>query len=666
MAEPIGITLAAIALADPVYERLSKLWKAYKASQVLGEEFYRSYLRTQEKTNKWKTQAIQRKRVRDLIELMVHDFNASYDIIEKYTNTTISPLGKSKGKGQEEPRPVSPTPLGSRALPLRPDQSLRGNPTAPTRVLPLILDRNLQGIPNISRRWGSSKPRISNSSGLLDSLSKFVSRSSSTGSHSSKASSGGTSNSTVSTMPSEAPPVEKATSKSSSLNLPSTSEIRDVQYSSANRVIVSDSNLEQENESQYNAKNEWDREVEHRQKLATVREKISWVHNGKEEFEALVDRLFELNQMLGYLLPKPEIPKPFEKIRNGREPPYLWGKSTEVRKALESANVSLRRVNRADCTKNLKVTVRLEEDHDETRRLLEQRASFFNLLKLRNDPLAFRLVTYFEESGKPNKVSQIEALICSSIYGGVSDTEIDNLPQKLQAIENSAVESEEQFAEVGQLTSDSQNAWSLYREVTTTESAWLSEQTLEDFVENSSFTPRQRIYLAAKIAIAHLHFATVNRGFSCRQLKNYHYFRQVGDNPHDWTIPFVSIPWLDYGFGSPVVNTGKIRLNAPAQEVSAKIDPAIELGVLLYQIMGSTKIQYSNVSELIVAGEEAASSLDKVSRLCGLPVMEIVETCFQACPPDERISKGQDAAFVVIEEVAAALVHLAKEFKELD
>ncbi|KFY38571.1 hypothetical protein V494_04315 [Pseudogymnoascus sp. VKM F-4513 (FW-928)] len=237
---------------------------------------------------------------------------------------------------------------------------------------------------------------------------------------------------------------------------------------------------------------------------------------------------------------------------------------------------------------------------------------------------------------------------------------------KLQEIENSAVKGEEQFAEVGQLTSDSQNVWSLYREVTTTESAWLSEQTLEYFVENSSFTPRQRVYLAAKIAIAHLHFANVNRGFACRQLKNYHYFRQIGDSPHDWTIPFASIPWLDYGFGSPVVNTGKIRLNAPAQEVSAKINSAIELGVLLYQIMGSTKKQYSNVSEFIVAGQEAASLLDKVSRLCGLPVMEIVETCFQACPPDERISKGQDTAFVVIEEVAAALVHLAKEFKGLD
>jgi hypothetical protein len=48
-------------------------------------------------------------------------------------------------------------------------------------------------------------------------------------------------------------------------------------------------------------------------------------------------------------------------------------------------------------------------------------------------------------------------------------------------------------------------------------------------------------------------------------------------------------------------------------------------------------------------------------------VKEIVETCFETCPQDERTAGGedaQDAAFVVIEEVASALSCLAKNLRE--
>lgn len=554
---------------------------------------------------------------------------------------------KQKGKAQEGLQPVSPTIPGSSAL-------QTGDP-------PPYPDRNPQGPRITARRWGrSDKPRLSESRGFLDSISKALSRSSSTTSHNSSTSSGGISSiSTALTTPSEAPLEggKASAAKTSALDQPSTSQ---------DHAIITDSNLKQDDKSQYDARKEWRSAVELHQRLATRLEKIRWVRNDKEEFEKLVSGLYEMNQMLRDMLPKLELPKPFEELRNGRQRPHLWVASTEVRKALESVNVNLRRVNKAVNSQKLKITVRLEDDHDETRRLLEQNAPFFNRLNLRNDSLAFRLATYFEQPTQPNKTSQIEALICSSIYG-VSNSEIDNLPQKLQVIKSSLVENEEndeQFTEVGQVTADSQNAWSVYREVTTTESAWLSEQTLEDFVEHTNFTPKQRIYLAAKIALAHLHFAAVNRGFACRQLKNYRYFRQSEDRPLDWTIPFVSIPWLDYGFGSPVVNTGKIRLNAPSQEASTKIDPAIELGVLLYQIAGSTKMQYSNATELKAASEEAAGSLNKVLGLCGLPVMEIIETCFKPCLADDRISRGQDAAFVIIEEVAAALIYQAEELKK--
>jgi hypothetical protein len=44
MADPVGITLAAIALADQVYVRLDKLWRAYKVSQAFGADFQDLYV----------------------------------------------------------------------------------------------------------------------------------------------------------------------------------------------------------------------------------------------------------------------------------------------------------------------------------------------------------------------------------------------------------------------------------------------------------------------------------------------------------------------------------------------------------------------------------------------------------------------------------------------
>ncbi|KFX89373.1 hypothetical protein V490_07058 [Pseudogymnoascus sp. VKM F-3557] len=669
MVEPIGIALAAIAFIDPIYERANKLWKAYKTSEVFGEDFHRAsvilqvnevlftaylqsfnaYLQAKARADKWK-QVDSRLRVKDLIESMVNDFDRSYNIIKKYTKADpridTARLGKQKGKGKEGLQPVSPT--------------IQGSSSAQTEDPPPYPDQNPHAPRIPTRRWGrSGKTRLSESRSFLGSITKALSRTSSTTSHNSSTSSAGISSiSTTLTTPSEAPleGVEVSTAKTSALDEPSTSQ---------DPVIASDSNLEQDDESQYVSRKDWKTAAELRQRLATFLEKISWVRNDKEEFERLVNGLYEMNQMLRDMLPKLENPMPFEKLRNGRERPKLWAASTPVREALESFNNALRQVNRTDGTRNLKITVRLEEDHDETRRLLEQQVPFFTRLTLRNNPLAFRLATYFEQPSSPNKIADIEVIVCSSIHG-IRNGGISNLPAKLQAAKTSAApESNEQFAEVGQLSQDSENAWSVYREVTTPDSAWLAEQTLDDFVDHTNFTPTQRIYLAAKIAVAHLHFAAINRGFAFRKLENYRYFRQFHDDPHDWTIPFVSFPWLDYGFGSPVKSSGRIRLNAPAQQASAKIDPAIELGVLLYQITGSTKVPYNNVAELKEVGLEAAKtrSMDKVTGVCGLPVMEIVETCFRECPDDDRVSGGQDAAFVVIEEVAAALVYLANELR---
>ena len=70
----------------------------------------------------------------------------------------------------------------------------------------------------------------------------------------------------------------------------------------------------------------------------------------------------------------------------------------------------------------------------------------------------------------------------------------------------------------------------------------------------------------------------------------------------------------------------------PAKEAPTKTDPALELGACLYQITSSQKLQYGNtVSDLVKTGEKVKKSLDQIMTVCGLPVMEIVETCFETC-----------------------------------
>lgn len=403
-----------------------------------------------------------------------------------------------------------------------------------------------------------------------------------------------------------------------------------------------------------------------RQKLVSGRQKLVWAHHGKTDFEDLIRTLFEMNQELKDMLPALELPSSFNKIRGDQPRSYLWERTAEVRKALEALNITLRRANKPDLLpdgKLLKITVRLENNHGDTTQLLEERTKFYNALPLRGDPIAFRLTTFFQKPGDGATLENLEALVCTSITQP-SGVQIQNIAQKLQeaTIPNNP---EDQFAELGHLPQDPYNTWSVHKEVQSQELRWLDEKTLDDCVTHSNFTDVQRIELATKIAMAHLHFASINRGFSLRCLSSYRYFRYSTTKAKDWTIPFTSIPWLDYGFGSPAQSASRISLNAPPKDISTRIDPAKELGVLLYQITSGKKIDYPRtVAGLEDAIKKARKSLDDILGVCGLVVKEIVEVCFGSCPPQQWTSGGQgmqEGSFVIIEEVTAALLYHSRK-----
>jgi hypothetical protein len=86
------------------YEFANKLWKAYRTSEVFGEDIHRTsamlqvneqlftaylqsfnaYLQAKARADKWK-QAESRVRIKYLIETMVVDFDRSYSIMKRYT-----------------------------------------------------------------------------------------------------------------------------------------------------------------------------------------------------------------------------------------------------------------------------------------------------------------------------------------------------------------------------------------------------------------------------------------------------------------------------------------------------------------------------------------------------------------------------------------------------
>jgi hypothetical protein len=149
---------------------------------------------------------------------------------------------------------------------------------------------------------------------------------------------------------------------------------------------------------------------------------------------------------------------------------------------LENLNVTLRRINSAKNSQTLKVTIRLGEDYNETRRFLEQNARCFSQLALRDNSLAFRLATYFQRVDQPVEISQIEILICSTI-SEESDTEIRKLPKEFKSIERGTDDSH-QFSEVGHLMPITRDfRWSVFGEVRTNELEWLGDRALEDFIE---------------------------------------------------------------------------------------------------------------------------------------------------------------------------------------
>jgi hypothetical protein len=413
------------------------------------------------------------------------------------------------------------------------------------------------------------------------------------------------------------------------------------------------------NNQRFSTKKIWQNRIKEWQDNISINRKITWADHGKEEFDELLLKLSAMNTQLRNVVPQLQLQNPLQKLRGGRDAPTLWNDTKLIREALGDLHLALGVVNPQEIDKELKLAVRLEENHNEGKMWMEE-MGLLNGLKRRQDASFFSLMGTFrcQETYIAKKPGVF--LISGTIsQGRQQDIEVENLPQTLQGLPINTEFSGKSFEEIGNVSLDSQRIYSLRQIIWPEEERWLENQTLHDIIDNDAFTPKERILIAAKVAVAHIHFASVYPRFAHRQLGSYRFFRQSFETPQDWNQPFVRSSWLEYEFGSPVTPR-RARLSSRSQVLSDKIDPAVELGVLLYQITSGKRLEYALTASGLKNSETAAmASIEDVEEMCATYVKEIVQACFLKTPPPKR-EEPNDPAFCIIEEVAAALIAQAE------
>ena len=377
----------------------------------------------------------------------------------------------------------------------------------------------------------------------------------------------------------------------------------------------------------------------------------------QERMERLLDRLNSMNEELERCLPQLSNEKPLLYIRNGADPPTIWEDTETVRADLSDLDEALTIANAKDDGFPVKLAVRLEDNHNGVLDWVKHNRLDRDLRK-RQHPNFFVLMA-LSQSQTPDRVSYHECLVAGTLSNSRPELEVGDgdLPAKLRTI--LPVEPRGKFQEVGDLKSDQYRIFNLRRIVETDRPAWKGVQTLGDIVEKSQFSVASRIRLAARLALAFIHFAVANPGFVQRRVQHFRFFTQSADlDMADWIQP-----WLDNGFGSPVPAEGGESLKSQEQVEQSKVNPARELGLLLYQITSGHRFAYEDTPDGLEQASKSVSTpdfLDRVRERCGLPVKNIVDACFCHLPP----KPGQrDSALLVVEEVAYALQRLVSRYR---
>jgi hypothetical protein len=402
--------------------------------------------------------------------------------------------------------------------------------------------------------------------------------------------------------------------------------------------------------------------LELRTKLAqeevTIWQKVKWADHGKQEFEDGVDMLVTRINDFRLKLPELDLEDPLQLIRGGADRPEIWQNAESIRLAFAGLHNALRNANKPFNGFYLTFAVRLEDNYKDDM-LWMDRNGYLDGLNLRDNPAFFNVVAsstapdpgQILENGNAHHEIFHEYLISSTVTRGRDQQwyEVPNLGEELQKIREPGDDHnvDLDYRDIGNVSLDEHRIFNFRRLF----QPLVNDNTLGSIIASPEFGRKDRIAVAAKIALAHIHFAAVTNTTTYRQPSNYLFFRESESSQE--TKPGL---WLEHGLGVPPGRKLGQRVMSRADVIAKKISPAADLGLLLYQISRAKEFPYTSIANLTDTRRQVVGELDSIRDKWGLLMKDIVKVCFLTNLPANQ--SGQDPEFRIIEEVCYALQRL--------
>ncbi|KAH9895345.1 hypothetical protein F4778DRAFT_783701 [Xylariomycetidae sp. FL2044] len=386
------------------------------------------------------------------------------------------------------------------------------------------------------------------------------------------------------------------------------------------------------------------------QKNTKIVDRLKWADHGKDDFEANIKKLDDMNSELERLLPGLETENLIWTLRGNGPPPELWSQSDRLRQDVHDLEWALK--DREGSDTNLTFAIRLENNHDDVLRWMSAYGLLDGLLLRQNSPSFFRLMA-LPQGRQPDCNATAEHIMAGTVSTHEEGTGIKDVFQGIEdAKKTSSDVLKEPFQEIGFISLDTARTFHLRRVLEPQGVSWVKEQTVADVLE-SGLHEHLRVGLAETIALAHIHFTNSVPVFTARQMKDFRFFKRSTDEAVDRTAAYLD------NFSLPPA-----RRAIPWESMSnEKIDRALELGILLYQITSGQALTYDpSAAGLAQIRDEAVKSLNKVLDTCGMFVKNIVELCLCQDRPPRRDQR--DPASVIVEEAAYALQWQMKQLRQ--
>jgi hypothetical protein len=373
---------------------------------------------------------------------------------------------------------------------------------------------------------------------------------------------------------------------------------------------------------------------------------LRWADHGKEELGGKLTQLGTMNAELRRILDVAQhLEDPFLKLRSTTDKPTLWKDTEPLRTELESLHEAVRNINREDGDPCVPLSVKVEDDHNELRAMISTQRTCYTKPR---EPFLFSLAEGHHQG------SYDRIILATPVWDTPSE-EIDHLARALIKCKDSA-ENGSQLIGVATRGTTRHGHFHLQH----LESAeHIGGHSAAELVQDSNFREPMRVRLASRVALAFVHFNKIHLYRSHGPLDSYKLF---GQKEREMTQPYwqaaaLDSVWLDFGFGSSQSSETTIMTKAAFRDL--KINPAYELGILLYQIVSGDVSSYELTSSgLDSARQQTAEKLDELSMRCGLYMAMVIRTCLSQ-------SKGDTVKFQeqVLEEVASCLLeHSAGHF----